>query len=234
METTQAVSNSSDPVGSNPATSTTTVTAAGATPTSAPVVAPKGLRLELQQMLQGWQSVIPGDSTMQSSAGSLTQAAVVGKLQGWLGLYTALDTEATAYKQARVPVTSMQPEARQYLAVLKAALANSLGPQSPQLAQFGLKPKKVPRPLTAAQLAVRVAKARATRQLRGTKGPVEKAKTKAGPMQFVEPVASATATVGSTSAAPATVGSTSSAPATVGSTSSAPAASAASLPAEGK
>src|SRR5580700_9390510 len=102
MATEQVVQNSSTQVGSNPATSNTTVTAEGATPTSAPVVAPKGLRLELQQMLQGWQAAIPGDSTMQSSAGSLTQAAVVGKLQGWLGLYTALDTQATAYKQARV------------------------------------------------------------------------------------------------------------------------------------
>ena len=65
-------------------------------------------------MLQGWQSVIPSDSTVQSSLGGLTQAAVVGKLQGWLGLYTALDIQATAYKQARGPVTSMQSEARQY------------------------------------------------------------------------------------------------------------------------
>jgi hypothetical protein len=188
MATQQVVQNSSDQVGSNSATSNTTVTAAGATPTPAPVVAPKGLRLELQQMLQGWQSVIPGDSTMPSSAGSLTQAVVVGKLQGWLGAYTALDFQATAYKQARVPVESMQSEARQYLAALKIALASALGPQSPQLAQFGLKPKKAPRQLTSAQLAVKAAKAAATRELRGTTGPVKKARIKAGPMKFVDPV----------------------------------------------
>ncbi len=185
METQQVVPNSSDQVGLNPATSNTTMTAAGATQTPAPVVAPKGYRLVLQQMLQGWQAVIPSDSTMLSSAGSLTQAAVVGCK--WLGAYTALDTQATAYKQARVPVESLQPEARQYLAVLKAALANALGPQSPQLAQFGLKPRKTPRPLTSQQLAVKAAKAKATRKLRGTTGPAQKASIKAGPMTFVEP-----------------------------------------------
>jgi hypothetical protein len=209
METTNVIPNSSDQVGSNSATSNTTVTAAGATPTPAPVVAPKGLRLDLQQMLQGWQTVIPSDSTMSSSAGSLTQAAVVGTLQGWLGAYTALDTQATAYKQARVPVQSMQAEARQYLAALKLALASALGPQSPQLAQFGLKPKKSPRPLTSKQLAVRAAKAAATRNLRGTTGPLQKASIKAGPMTFVEPVdaSSAVAATTASSASTATTGS---------------------------
>jgi hypothetical protein len=202
METQQVAQNSSDQVGSNPATSNTTVTAAGATPTPAPVVAPKGLRLELQQMLQGWQTVIPSDSTVMSSAGGLTQAAVVGKLQEWLGTYTSLDAQATAYKQARGPVTSMQSDARQYLAVLKMALANTLGPQSPQLVQFGLKPRKATRQPTSQQLAVKAAKALATRKLRGTTGPVQKASIKAGPMTFVEPTeANSTATDPATSAA---------------------------------
>ena len=202
MATQQVVQNSSDQVGSNSATSNTTVTAAGATPTPAPVVAPKGLRLELQQMLQGWQTVIPSDSTVMSSAGGLTQAAVVGKLQEWLGTYTSLDAQATAYKQARGPVTSMQSDARQYLAVLKMALANTLGPQSPQLVQFGLKPRKATRQPTSQQLAVKAAKALATRKLRGTTGPVQKASIKAGPMTFVEPTeANSTATDPATSAA---------------------------------
>jgi len=199
MATEQAVQNSND------ATNAPSVTAAGTSPTPAPLVAPKGLRLELQQMLQGWQAVIPADSTMQSSAGSLTQAAVVAKLQGWLGAYTALDVQATAYKQARVPVKSLQPEARQYLAVLKAALANAFGPQSPQLEQFGLKPRKAPKPLTSAQQAVKVAKAKATRDLRGTKGPVQKAGITAGPMKFVEPVDAAAAVSTTSANAPAVV-----------------------------
>ena len=76
------------------------------------------------------------------------------------------------------------------------ALANALGPQSPQLAQFGLKPRKTPRPRTAQQLAVQAAKALATRKLRGTAGPVQKASIKAGAMKFVDPVDAATAPAG--------------------------------------
>jgi hypothetical protein len=49
------------------------------------VVAPRGYRLALQQMLQGWQELIPGDSTLLSSAGSLNQAAVLAQLQEYLG-----------------------------------------------------------------------------------------------------------------------------------------------------
>jgi hypothetical protein len=33
---------------------------AGTVPAGAPVVAPKGFRLALQQMLQGWQGAVPG------------------------------------------------------------------------------------------------------------------------------------------------------------------------------
>jgi len=63
------------------------------------------------------------------------------------------------------------------------------GAGSPQLVKFGLNPKKTRAPLTTEQLAVRTAKARATRSLRGTKGPVQKAAIKAGPMAYVAPVA---------------------------------------------
>jgi hypothetical protein len=64
------------------------------------------------------------------------------------------------------------------------------GQNSPQLAKFGLKPRKARAKATSSQLAVRAAKAKATRALRGTKGSVQKAATKSGPMQFVEPVPS--------------------------------------------
>jgi hypothetical protein len=139
-------------------------------------------------MLQGWQEAIPSDSTVTSSAGSLTEAAVLAQLQGYLGAYTDLDTHATALRQARAQVASQLQAARQYYAVLKAAVANLFGDASPQLSQFGLAPKKARKPLSSAELAVRAAKAKATRALRGTQGPVKKLTTKSGPMQFVAPV----------------------------------------------
>jgi hypothetical protein len=198
MATQQVAANGSEQVVGNTATSTgtsggsagnnTTTVAAGATQTSTPVVAPKGFRSELQLMLQGWQELIPSDSTLMSAGSSLSEAAVLAQLQGYLGAYTALDTSATAGKQARNQVASQLAEARKYYAALKAAVTTYFGAESPQLVKFGLKPKKVRAPLTTEQLSVRTAKARATRKLRGTKGSVQKAAIKAGPMTYVDPV----------------------------------------------
>ena len=199
MTTQDAVQGSSVQVGSTPATSTgtsggsagnnnNTNGTAGTIPVGTAVIGPKGFRLALQQMLQGWQAAVPGDSTFTSSGGALTQAAVVQQLQAYLGSYTALDAQATAFKQARQQVEGELAGARQYFAMLKLAVQNAFGPNSPQLVQFGLRPKKAARPLTSAQNAVRAAKVQATRKLRGTKGSVQKAGIKSGPMKFVEPV----------------------------------------------
>jgi hypothetical protein len=187
--------------GGGSAGNSTTGSGPGTVSSPTPVVGPKGFRSELQQMLQGWQEVIPSDSTVTSSGGSLTEAAVLAQLQGYLGAYAALDTHVTAVKQARAVVSSQLPAARAYFAVLKAAVANLFGDASPQLAQFGLAPKKARKPLSSQELAVRAAKAKATRALRGTKGPVKKLETKVGPMAFVDPVET-TVPVSATAATP--------------------------------
>ena len=169
--------------------SSTTTAASGTIPAATAVVAPKGFRQDLQQMLQGWQTVIPSDSTVTSSGGSLTQAAVLAKLQAYLGPYQDLDATVTAARQARAQAESQSTEARQYYAELKSAVTNLLGSRSPKLVQFGLQPRKVRTPLTSSQLAVKAAKAQVTRQLRGTIGAKKKAQIKAGAMKFVAPVA---------------------------------------------
>ncbi len=183
-----ATSNTGTSGGSAGSSSNTTTAAAGTSPASTAVVAPKGFRQDLQEMLQGWQAAIPSDSTVTSSTGSLSQAAVLGQLQEYLGPYQDLDASATAVKSARAQAKSQLTEAQQYFAVLKSAVTNQLGPNSPLLAQFGLRSKKVRKPLSASQLAVKAAKAKATRAMRGTIGATKKALIKSGSMKFVEPV----------------------------------------------
>lgn len=178
--------------GSNAGNDTAGVTA-GTIPAGAPVVAPKGFRSRLQQMLLGWQGSFPSSSALSSSVGTLTQASVVAQLQAYLGQFQTLDTQVTALKQTRVQVKAQLIGMRQYYAALRSALRGSFGEGSPQLEQYGLKPKTTPS-LTSEQLAVRAAKVRATRQLRGTKGSAQKAAIKAGPMAItIGPAASATA-----------------------------------------
>jgi len=208
--TNQVVQNSSTPAPTNPVTGTNdaNVSTSGGTPTSTPVVARKGLRQALQEMLQGWQTAVPTGSTMSSSDGTLVQGAVLGQLQAYLGVYTTLDAQATSLKQTRLQLATKIAEARQYYDVLKAAVINSFGPRNPQLAQFGLQPKKTRKPLSGSQRAIKAAKAKITRQLRGTVSKAEKAKRKSGPMDFIEPVqhgAQGSAPTGTTAASAALV-----------------------------
>src|SRR5580658_9172046 len=115
--------------GSNTAQGSTS----GGTPTSTAVVAPKGFRQDLQQMLQGWQTVVPSGSTVTSSDGPLTQGSVLETLQGFLGVYTTLDAQATALKQTHAQAEAQLPEARRFFDVLTASVVGLLGKGSPQL-----------------------------------------------------------------------------------------------------
>jgi hypothetical protein len=184
METEQVAQNSSTTVAANPATSNTPVATAGIILTPTPVVAPMGFRQELQLMLQGWQTVIASGSTLPSSnGGSLSQAAVLAQLQGYLGVYTTLDAHVTALAQVRSQERSQTPAARQYLDVLRTAVAFFFGAAGPQLVQFGIRPRKPRKAMSSSVLAVRAAKAAATRQLRGTTSKKQKALIKSGPMK---------------------------------------------------
>jgi hypothetical protein len=209
-ETNQAVQNSSTPAPVNPATGNTNSTAvstSGATPTATPVVARKGFRQALQEMLQGWQAAIPTGSTIPSGGGTLEQGAVLGQLQAYLGVFTTLDTQTTSLKQTRAQLESQQAEARQFYDGLKLAVTSYFGAKSPQLAQFGLAPRKARKALTSSQLAVKAAKAMATRAMRGTTGKKQKALVKAGPMAItvgpVQQAAPGSAPEGATAASTA-------------------------------
>jgi len=210
VDTNQVAQNSSTPAPTNPAAGnneSTAVATSGATPTATPVVARKGFRLALQEMLQGWQTAIPNGSTMTSGGGTLEQSAVVGQLQAYLGVFTTLDAQTTSLNETRAQLEAQQVEARQYYDGLKLAVASYFGAKSPQLAQFGFAPKKARKALTSTQLAVKAAKAQATRVLRGTKSTKAKASVKSGPMQLtvgpVQQAAPGSAPEGATAASTA-------------------------------
>ncbi len=142
---------------------------------TAPVKALKGFRLKLQQMLAGAQAVIPDGTIITTTGGSLTKAAVVKKLTDELSEFQAVDAGVTALGVARVQVRDDLPEMRSFYTELKDALSAQFGRGSPMLAQFGLKPRQLPRPLTPAQRVARAAKASQTRLLRHTGGVRQKA-----------------------------------------------------------
>jgi hypothetical protein len=142
---------------------------------TAPVKALKGLRLKLQQMLAGAQAVIPEGSSITTTAGSLTKAAIVKMLTDELSEFQAVDAGVTALGVARVQLRDDLPEIHAIYTELKDALSAQFGRRNPLLAQFGLKPQQVRKQLTPEQRVARAAKARQTRLLRHTGGVRQKA-----------------------------------------------------------
>ena len=155
----------------------------GAQSGAAPVVAPKGFRAKLQQMLLGWQAVIPKGASLTVAGGPLTQATVVTELQSYLGAYSALDAAELGAKGARATVVQQATDAQAFYVQLKEALTGFFGSGSPELAQFGLKPRAKRQPLPVEKKAAMVAQMLGTRKLRGVMGKRQKAAApKAGPV----------------------------------------------------
>jgi hypothetical protein len=129
---------------------------------------------QLQALISGLQKQLPnGSFTLVSTA--YTTATLVQALQG---LITVLTAVIAAHAGVKVALASWDAEDAKTGPVVQALIRTlqSMYANAPDtLALFGLKPRKAPAPLTTAQKAVKAAKAEATRQARGTKGPKAKA-----------------------------------------------------------
>jgi hypothetical protein len=136
--------------------------------------APKGLELELTLMLKGCDSAIPDGTSLVVAGNSTTKADIKAELQKGLGLFQVVRDEVRALKGGRQARLKAVPTIRLYAENLRAALLGYFGPGSPQLGQFGIKQHGGKRTLTAAQLALRAAKSKATRAMRHTMGARQK------------------------------------------------------------
>jgi hypothetical protein len=122
---------------------------------------------QLQALIAGLQKQLPsGTFTLVSTA--YTTPALVTALQGTLTTLTALTAAHAALKVAAAAYAAegakMGPVIMALRHILQAMYANA--PDT--LAVFGMEPRKVPAPRTAAQKAASAAKAAATRVARGT------------------------------------------------------------------
>ncbi|HEY1692111.1 MAG TPA: hypothetical protein VGG39_08105 [Polyangiaceae bacterium] len=130
--------------------------------------APQAVTLaQLQALIAGLQSQLPSGSFLLGGQ-TYTSAALVSAFQGTIAALAALTaahagvTVALAAFQAALAKTG--PLSRALKRTLQEQYANA--PDT--LALFGLKPRKVPAPRTAAEIAAAAAKAKATREARGT------------------------------------------------------------------
>jgi hypothetical protein len=141
--------------------------------------APKGLELELTLMLKGLDSAIPDGTSLVVAGTSTTKADIKVELQKGLGLYQVVRDEVRALKVGRQARSQGLVAVRNYARDLRASLEGFFGPRNPQLLQFGIKQRGGKRTPSAAQVALRAAKAKATRVMRHTMGARQKQSVRA-------------------------------------------------------
>jgi hypothetical protein len=126
-----------------------------------------GTLAQLQGLIAGLQSQLPNESfTLGNTV--FTTTSLVQLLQE---LIVAIQSVNTAQASARVAVSNMRATKAKVGPVIRdltSTLVTRFGNASDILALFDMEPRKVPTPRTAETLAAAKAKAKATREARGT------------------------------------------------------------------
>jgi hypothetical protein len=144
-----------------------------------------------QALIDGFtkhQGALPSSLTVAGAPVLLT--TILSTLQSRVASRATVPPAKASY-QAVVQANHDELTKSQPLASgVRQAIALMFAGQVQVLADYGLKPRKVPAPRTPAQKAASAAKAAATRAARHTMGPVQKAKiTGASPQGTAAPVA---------------------------------------------
>jgi hypothetical protein len=138
-----------------------------------------GLELRLDMAVEGIKSAFPPGVTEVYLRGiPYTQPLLLAEAQNvlapWKGVRGAKGTIRTFANSK--PATIDQ--GREFLGALLVSMASHYGEDDETLTKFGFKPKKKRKPLSSEKEVIRVAKAKKTRELRGTKGKRQKAAIK--------------------------------------------------------
>jgi hypothetical protein len=147
----------------------------------------------VQALIAGTTKHFPSGSFTIGNT-TYTSASLIPVLQGLANAMLARNAAETGAKDALTAEQAAQaqvgPILRAYERLVLAAFANA----TQTLADFGLTPPKVRTPLTAQQLAVKAAKAKATRAARGTTSKKKKLAIKGNVTGVIEtPVTAPTA-----------------------------------------
>ena len=128
------------------------------------------------QLVAGTQKHFASVATLMFASGSFTPAQIETQLQQLATLRTGVSS-AKATLQAKLATETVQaPALRTFLRDYVQFVMTTFSKSPDVLADFGLQPNKVKTPLTTEEKAAAVAKSKATRSARGTKGAKQKLK----------------------------------------------------------
>jgi hypothetical protein len=145
------------------------------------------------QLLAGFQKHLASVTSLTLASVAYTPAQITAALQLLVSLYAAVDVAKAAVKAKLTAEAAQAPTLLSLMAALASYVRVSFSESPDVLADFGLKPKKVPTPLTAEQKAAANAKRKATRAARGITGSKAKQAVKGNVVGVVvTPVTAAT------------------------------------------
>jgi hypothetical protein len=129
---------------------------------------------QLQALVTGLQKELPnGSFTLMSTV--YTTATLLPILQGLIAALTAVNTAQKSAEAALVDLAAEDAKSGPIIRALTRTLTTMYTNSPDTLALFELEAPKPRAPLSAAQRAAAVAKAKATREARGTTGAKQKA-----------------------------------------------------------
>ena len=132
-----------------------------------------GKATRVAQVIAGARKHFPnGAETLTLEGAPTTIDAVLTELQGFVDDRAAIVAAQMAARNKVAAERAGLPAMSALFAAFIAFIRNALGPTAEALADFAIPVRKVPAPKTAEQKAVAAAKRKATREARGTKGPV--------------------------------------------------------------
>ena len=127
----------------------------------------------LQMVRDATAKVLPATTVLQLDGQSVKVSDFLTSLDSALATFAATNAAKAALKQTQTDRTQKVATVEAQVGDLKTYLVSLWGKGSPQLAAFGFTPK-ARTPLTSEQKALRAAKAKLTRNVRGTKGSKQK------------------------------------------------------------
>ena len=162
------------------------------------------------QLIAGTAKYLTSTTSVMLEGSLSTPAQITSKLQSIVTLRSDVVTAKAATKGKVAAEASQLPALRGFMTAFESYLRGAYGSQPDVLADFGLQPRKVSTPATAATKAAAVVKRTATRAARHTMGSVQKKAVKGDVTGVVVvPVTSASAPTVATPSnptAPVTIG----------------------------
>ena len=122
-----------------------------------------------EQLAAGTQKHLSTITQLIVGSGTYTPTQVETQLNAFAALRNDVDAAKAVVKAKLADEATQSPAMRAFFLAFIAYVRAAFGNSPDVLADFGLAPKKVKAPLTAVQKAA-AAKAKATREARGTKG----------------------------------------------------------------